>query len=140
MTRAMAAQSSGSWIGFAAMAFVIVGLSGVFATYALPIPMERAFALDAALDEALVAAHGPDPAVALAALRPRLGENADAVLAGPGTAVERIQRERAAMRDRFRAEAEATAVRIRWLCMVVSVMGAVFVGALMGSLARRPAA
>ncbi len=138
MTRAMAAQSSGGWIGFAAMAFIIAGLSGVFATYALPIPMERAFALDATLDDALVAARAADPTAALEALRPRLGESADAVLGGPGAPVDRIQRERAAMRQRFRADAEATAVRLRWLCVMVSLTGAVFVGALMGTLARRP--
>ena len=137
----MAGQSNiGSWMGFAAMAFIVVGLSGVFTTYALPIPMERAFARDAVLDEALIAARSPDPAAALAALRPQLGDSADAVLQGPGTPEERIQRERAAMRDRVRADVEATALRLRWLCATVSVMGAVFVGALMGSLARRAAA
>ena len=51
----MGQGTSGGWIAFAAMAFIVAGLAGVFATYALPIPMERGFAVDAALDEALIA-------------------------------------------------------------------------------------
>ena len=135
----MAQRMSGSWIAFAAMAFIVAGMAGIFTTYALPIPMERGFALDAALDDALAAARGPDPAAALAALRPRLGESAAAVLDGPGTPEERIQRERAAMRSRFIAEEEATAVRLRWLCAMITLMGALFVGVIVGGLSRRPA-
>ena len=137
MTAQARRNLNGGWIGFAAMAFVVAGLSGVFATYALPIPMQRGFALEAALDEALEAASGPDPAGALAALRPRLGESAAAVFDGPGTPAERIARERVAARARFLAEEDATALRLRWLCVMVSLTGAVFVGALVGGAAGR---
>ena len=64
----MAERSSGSWIAFAVMAIVVVWLSGLFATFALPIAMQRAFLLDAAFDDALAAAHGPDPQARLAQL------------------------------------------------------------------------
>lgn len=128
---------SGSWIAFAAMAFIVAGMAGVFATYALPIPMERAFAVDAALDAALAASHGADPDAAIAALGPRLGESAAALGRDTGSWEERIQRERAAMRVRFLAEEEATATRLRWLVVMVSLMGALFVGAIVGGLSRR---
>lgn len=137
---------SGSWMAFAAMAFVVAGMAGVFATYALPIPMERAFAVDAALDDALAAAHRPDPGPAIAALAPRLGDSSAALAQGANQGAgqsaesweERIQRERAAMRARFLAEEAATATRLRWLTVVVSLMGALFVAAIVGGLSRRP--
>ncbi len=132
----MLGRVNGSWMGFAAMAFFIAGLSGVFATYALPIPMERGFAREAALDAALEAARGPDPSAALAALRPRLGESAAAVIDGVGTPEERITRERAAVRAQFLAEEAATALRLRWLCIMVSLTGAVFVAAIVGGMSR----
>ncbi len=133
----MAQRMSGSLIAFTAMAFLICGLAGVFATYALPIPMERGFAVDAALDEALDAAHSADPATAIAALAPRLGESATPVAAGPGTLVERIQRERGVMRQRFLAEEAATALRLRWLCVMICLTAALFVGSMVGGLSRR---
>lgn len=135
----MARAGGVNWngIAFAVMAFVVAGLTGVFATYALPIAMERAFAVDAALDDALAAAKAPDPGAAIARLAPRLGESAGPVAQGPGSLEERIQRERAAMRNRFLAEQAATAVRLRWLAVVVTLMGAVFVGAVVGGLSRR---
>jgi hypothetical protein len=135
----MGQGTSGGWIAFAAMAFIVAGLAGVFATYALPIPMERGFAVDAALDEALIAARGPDPDRAIAALAPRLGESAAPIAQGTGSWEDRIQRERAAMRARFIAEEQATALRLRWLVVVVNLMGAMFVGAVVSIVSRRPA-
>ncbi len=134
----MARQVNGSWMGFAATAFIVAGLSGVFTTYALPIPMQRGFAREAALDAAAEAARGPDPAAALAALRPRLGDSATAVMEGPGTLEQRIARERAAVRESFLAEEDATALRLRWLCIMVSLTGALFVAAIVGGMSARP--
>jgi hypothetical protein len=136
----MSEGMDGGWIAFAAMAFIVAGLAGVFTTYALPIPMARAFAVDAALDEALVAARGPDPDRAIAALAPRLGDSAAPLAQGRGPWEDRIQRERAAMRARFLAEEQATALRLRWLVIMVNLMGAVFVAAVVGTMSRRPAA
>jgi hypothetical protein len=134
----MVQGTGGGWIAFAVMAFIVAGLAGVFTTYALPIPMERAFAVDAALDEALIAARGPDPDRAIAALGSRLGESAAPLAQGTGSWEDRIQHERADMRARFIAEEEATALRLRWLVVVVNLMGAVFVAAIVGTVARRP--
>ena len=130
-------------IAFVLMAFVVSGLAGVFATYALFVPMQRALSREAAMDDALEAAKTTDPAAAIAALAPRIGENAAAAIAaGSGPWEGRVQRERAAVRARFLAETGEIALRLRWLVIIVSLMGAAFVIALVGSPARsasRPA-
>jgi hypothetical protein len=84
----------------------------------------------------MAAARGADPATALAALRPRLGDSAAVVLEGPGTITDRIERERATVREQFLAEENATALRLRWLCIMVSLTGAVFVAAIVGAMGR----
>lgn len=125
-----------TWTAFLVMAFVIVGLTGLFISFAVPLPYERAMSRDEALDAARVAAHGPDPGPALEALRDRLGDSADAILpAGPDFDA-RIVRERAAMHARLRAEAHEVALRTRWLVCVITVMGAAF-GAALLHLGRR---
>ncbi len=115
-----------TWSAFLAMAFVVVGLAGLFASYAVPLPLERALAREAALDAAQAAAHGADPAAALAVLRPELGDSADAVLAPGGDRDARIAAERVAMRARLLAEADAVALRTRFLLAVVTLMAAAF--------------
>ena len=123
--------------GFLAMAFAIVGLTGLIASYAAPLPLERALARDTALDAALAASRGPDAAAAIAALLPRLGESADALLPVSGDMAEKIARARTAMHARLQAEADATGTRLRWLICIVTVMGAVFGIALLGLNHRR---
>ncbi|MCW3477447.1 hypothetical protein [Limobrevibacterium gyesilva] len=127
----------GTWIAFLAMAFAVVGLTGLFATFAAPLPLQRAVARDAALDAALVAASGPDAAAALEQLRPRLGDSADALLPPQGDMAARIAQERLAMHQRLLAEAEATAIRLRWLICIATVMAAVFGAAIVGVSARK---
>jgi hypothetical protein len=129
-TRAAPGSVNLTWAAFLVMGFLVVGLAGLFASYAVPLPLQRALARDAALDAALAAAHGADPAAALAALRPQLGDSADAILP-PGGAVPadidaRIATERAAMRGRLVAESGEIALRIRWLLSVVTLMAAAF--------------
>ncbi len=125
------AAVGGTWIAFLAMAFAAVGLVGLFATFAGPLPLQRALAREAALDAAQAAAREPQPAAALAALRPALDDSADAILpaapdaAGP-TLEQRIARERTAMRARFAADARALATRLRWLICLVTIMAAAF--------------
>lgn len=124
----------GSWIAFTVMAVAIVGLAGIFATFALPIPMERAMLLDATLDDAL-AARNP---LELDGLRARLGERADEVIGGTGPVEARVQHARADMRTRFLVEEEATERWLRWLIGVVTAVVALFVGAIVGAVSRRP--
>src|SRR5665213_872457 len=61
-------------MGFLAVAFAMVGLIGLVASYAAPLPLERALARDAALDAVL--ATGGDAAafgIALLGVKPRRG-------------------------------------------------------------------
>ena len=120
-----------TWSAFLAMAFVVVGLAGLFASYAVPLPLQRALAREAALDAAQAALRAPDPARALAALRPELGDSADALLPPSGDMTRKIAAERIAMRARLEAESAAVAVRARILLAIVTLMGALFGAALL---------
>jgi len=126
-----------AWVAFLAMAFVVVGLTGLFASYAVPLPLQRALARETALDDALAAARGPDPQAGIEALRDRLDDSAAALLPAGGDMTARITAERSAMRARFQAEAAALATRTRWLICVVTLMGTVF-GAAVLHIGRRP--
>jgi len=128
-------RPTGTLAAFLAMAFFIVGLTGLFATFAAPLPLERALAREGVLDEAVAAAQGADPAAALAFLRTRLGESAAAVSPGPDLPA-RIAAERLAMRARFATESAVTLSRLRWLICVVTGMGALF-GVVLLHLAAR---
>ena len=132
---------SSAMAGFLAMAFAVVGMTGLLAAHVGRLPLERAMQREAVLDEVLAAAGN---ATALEALRPRLGDSAAAVLPGgvlPGGAdiAGRVAAERVAMRARRLAEADATALRLRVLLIVVTVVaGAVGIAALLA--VRRVAA
>ena len=115
-----------TWMAFLAMAFMVVGLTGLFGSYATPLPLQRALARDVALDDAMAASRTADPQAAVEALRPRLDESAAALLPVGGDMEHRIAAERTAMRARFLAESAAIAVRTRWLICVITVMAAVF--------------
>jgi hypothetical protein len=124
-------------VAFVAVAFLVVGLMGVFATYAAPLPLERAMAREAALDAVLDAARTPNPEAAMAALKARLDDSAGVLAGGTAGIAARVAAERLAMRERFAAEAAATGLRLRWLIVMVTLMGAVFAITMMGSGARR---
>ncbi len=126
----------GTWAAFLAMAFLVVGLTGIFATYAAPIPLERVLARDAALDRLLAA---PDPAKALDALRAELGDSADALAKAPGDLGERVARERGAMRVRLGREFAAVGLRLRLMIGVFTFAGALFGIAVLSIVRRLPA-
>lgn len=128
---------SATTMGFMAMAFAVVGLTGLLGSTMAPLPLERAMARDAALDAVLQAAREPDPAAAVAALRPRLAESADAVLPLGGDLEARVARERAAMHARLLEQSATTGTVLRWLICIVTVLGAVFGIALQGMAPRR---
>lgn len=129
-----------TWLGFLAAAIGAVGLIGLFATVAAPLPLERALAREAALDEALLLASGPNPAPSLEALRPRLDDSADAILPYAPGIEARIAQERPAMRARMQADADAIAVRLRWLVVVVTLMSVAFAAAVLRGITRSAAA
>ncbi len=115
-----------AWAGFVALAFGVLGILAIFATYAVPVPLERAMARDEILDEVLAIDGSPGQAARLDTLKLRLGESADPVLSGPGTLAERVGRERAAMHARFRAETDAVTRQVRLMIVVVTVMCMIF--------------
>lgn len=115
-----------TWAGFLTCAFAAVGLAGLFASYAAPLPLDRAMAREAALDDALVASRRQDAVAAIEALRPRLDESASRLLPVGGDMAARIADARREMRQQLAKEATVVAERTRWLICVVTVMAAAF--------------
>ena len=132
----MAMRARTGWMLFAALAVAVVGLTGVFATYATPLPLQREIARESALDAALAAANAPDPQAALATLAPRLGDSAAALAGAPAGLPERVEKERLAIRARFGTEAGALAEQLRLLIVVITLMVAIFVAVIVGGLSR----
>jgi len=128
----MAQGGRSGWMMFAALAVMVVGLTGLFATYATPLPLERAMAREAALD-----AVAADPSLsANPTMRDSLGDSVPALAGPPDSLPQRIAAERVAMRRRFAEEAAAVATRLRWLVSMVTLMGGLFVVLIVGGLAR----
>ena len=129
-------QRFDSWSAFLVMLFAIVGLCGLFASYATSIPLERGLARSATLDRALAVGNGPDAAARLEQLRPSLGSLGDAVLDGNGPLADRVTAARAIVLDEERREAASIAYRTRLMLCVVTILAAIL-GAGMLGLARR---
>ncbi len=118
----------GTWSGFLAMAFAIVGLVGVFATYATALPYQRGLREEAALDQALATGGN---ARALEALRPAMAGEADDVIDGKGSLAERVKRARTELMERVDREGRSLALRMRfWIAVFTVVMGLLGVGIL----------
>lgn len=127
--------SVGAWTGFLIVAFGALGLIGAFGTYAAQIPFDRALARSEALDKAVIAAHGPNPKAAEAALLPLLDDSAEHVLAGAGTIETRVAAERVRMLTELHGEAAIYGFRLRCYIAVFTLMAAVF-GAMVMSFGR----
>lgn len=120
----MTSSNRPAWVGFLLMCFAIVGLTGLFASFATSIPVERALIRAGVLDQVLAAERAPDAAQRLAALRPALGDEADAVLSGPGLLWDRVAAARVTMLSEQDREARSVAHRIRIIVGIVTLMGA----------------
>ena len=125
-----------SLIAFLAMAFAVVGLTGILATYAAPLPLARALHEEAMLDDALAGGRVAD----IDALAAALGKNDEARFGGTAAAVDRnadlparAAALRAALRRTMTAEAKAAAWRLRFLIIVATTAAALFGAALMGA-------
>ena len=127
-------RNSAAWMAFLAMTFAVVGLIGVFASYAAPLPLQRALARDAALDEALATDGGK---AALEPLRDRLDDSAAAVIDGDGPLTGRVAAARAAMHAELEHEADAVGSRLRLELLVVTVVAAGFGMVVLGAAARQ---
>ncbi len=130
------AADRATWTGFLLMAFGVVGLIGAFATYAAQLPFDRAMARSNAIDRAIAASHMPDPAPALAALRPLLDDSADRLLSGPGTIEQRAAAERARMFAELHAQAADYGLRLRIVIAAFTAAAALF-GAMVLSMRGR---
>ena len=118
-------------MGFLAATIAILGMTGIMATYITPLPLKRALAREAVLDQLLA-----DNGANYATLAPRLADSAAAVKPGPDLAA-RIAAERVAMRARLQTESDNTAGRLQVMLLVCS-LGAMMFGAVgMGARLRR---
>ncbi len=126
-------RNLGTWIAFLLCCFAVVGLMGLFASYAAPLPYERAELRDAALDQALRAG---DDKPALEALRDRLDDSAAVVIDGTGPLPDRVSAARVAMRETMRRDSDAIGSRLRLELVVVTVVAAGFGSAMLVAAAR----
>lgn len=125
-----------SWTAFLLMLFAIVGLCGLFASYATSIPLERGMARSSTLDQVLVDGAAPDAPARLEQLRPVLGSLAAAVLDGTGPLSGRVAAARAIVQDEQQREESSLAYRSRLMLGVVTTIAAIL-GAGILALARR---
>ena len=128
----------GPWIAFLSTLFLLVGLCGLFASYATSIPLERAAARNVLLDQAAATANAPDGAGQLRQLLPRLDSLAEPLTTGPGTLADRITAARATVLDEQRRETVSLTYRVRLMLGVVTVLAAAL-GAGILSLVRNAA-
>lgn len=132
-------EGDGAWTAFLMIAFGVLGLVGAFSVYAAQIPMERALARSAALQDVLTASSGPDAAARIDALRPALDDSAPHVLTGdPSGLADRANAERIRMLTAFGHEAEDIGTRLRVVLAAFTAACALF-GAAVLSIVRRQA-
>ena len=124
-----------AWYGFMVVAFAVVGLAGIFGTYASQIPYERGEAAEQVLDRAAAARTPAD----LAAMKDDLGDNTG-ILARPGLPpADRIAAARAATRARAAREAAAVARGLRLDIGLLTLGSALFGCFLLGASANQRA-
>lgn len=126
-------RSLAPWTAFLLCCFAVVGLMGLFASYAAPLPYERAELRDSVLDRALQAG---DSKAALEPLRDQLDDSAATVIDGPGALPGRVAAARAAMRETMRTDAAAIGSRLRLELCVITVVAAGFGAAMLVAAAR----
>ena len=129
------AQLDGAWYGFLLMVFAVVGLAGIFGTYASQIPYLRGEAAEQVLDRAALARTPAD----LATLKDDLGDNT-AILARTDLPLsQRITEARAATRARTARDAADFATRARVVIGVITCGSALFGCMLLGTAAHQRA-
>ncbi len=126
-------RNNAPWVAFLLCCFAVVGLMGLFASYAAPLPYQRAELRDAVLDRALQAG---DDKPALEPLRDALDDSAAIVIDGPGPLPVRVAAARAAMHEEMRRDAAAIGSRLRLELAVVTVVAALFGSAMLVAAAR----
>jgi hypothetical protein len=125
-----------SWSAFLVMLFAVVGLCGLFASYATSIPLERGLARAALLDQVLTDSAAPDSSARLRLLRPKLDSLAPMVLDGTGPLPDRVKAARAVVEDEQRREEASLGFRVRLMLAIVTSLAALLAVGILG-LARR---
>lgn len=115
------------------MAFIILGLCGLFATYAAQLPYQRAFFAEAKLDAAATA---PDPQARLDQLRDTLGDDGAGAFPTDGDIRQRIETARHVLDRHFQDQAADIALRLRIVIVVFTGASALF-GLMVVSVLRR---
>ena len=111
-----------AWTAFLLMLFVIVGICGLFTSFASSLPWERGMARSLLLDSVLAAENAPDAAEKIAALRPQLGALAPDVLDAPGPLAERVAAARRTVVDEQRRESASINFRVRLMLGIVTLL------------------
>ena len=126
-----------TWTAFLLMCFALVGLTGMFASYAVVIPPDRTIARLSVLDGVLAEARRPD-AARQATLRMMLGPDVGPrVLDGPGDLFDRVAVQRQVVLQEGERESRSVTYRIRVLVAVVTAVAGL-VGAGIMALSARP--
>ena len=124
-----------SWLAFLAMAFLVVGLCGVFDCFAAQLPLSRGLAHGSALDEL---ATGPAPtrrAELRAMLTDDLNDTEAESLARAALPAARLAALHAEIRARFAAEARQIRVRLVTVTLAITATAALF-GTMVASVLR----
>ena len=130
----MVKSGNAAWGGFLVMAFVVLGLCGVFATYAAQLPYQRELFAEAKLDAAIGA---PDAQDRLDRLRDTLGEDGSGAF--PSARVDmrdKLETTRRLLRLHFQQQAADIALRLRIVLTVFTGASALF-GLVVVSVLRR---
>jgi hypothetical protein len=130
-------RNRATWTAFLVTTFGVLGLVGAFATYAAQIPFERALAISQTMEQAVAIARQPDASARLQALRPQLGDSADAVLNGPGDMATRTAAARISMLHDLGRESEDIGMRLRIVIAVFAAAAALFGAALLGIVSAK---
>ncbi|WP_072572539.1 hypothetical protein [Granulibacter bethesdensis] len=138
----MAHRINSTQSAFLIACFAVTGLTGLMATYALPVPFEAAVEKETVLEHAaagLTSGNQPLTEQILhdSALRSILGKKADAIIsAPPQEAAEALLQERDAIRSHALGETQAVARRMRLLVVVATAAAALF-GIILSGLRSR---
>jgi hypothetical protein len=123
-----------SRIGFLLTCFLFPGLIGTFASFSIPAPVVDEMHQEAALDSVL---NAPTPAAqqaAIANLPNDMDDNSAALVAhGAGPLPARITAARVLMHQDVLTEARDEAYKIRLMVITMTVLGAIFGVALLGT-------
>ena len=129
----MTQDNSRAWGGFLVMAFVILGLCGLFATYAAQLPYQRELFAETKLDGMIGSS---DASARLDVLRDTLGDDGVGAFSAGGSPDQRIETARLVLRKHFQDQAADIALRLRIVLVVFTGASALF-GIMVLSILRR---